>query len=426
MKYIKYTILMLIVFVFSVIEVQAKSATCVYQNVSGGIGIKFEIEDGILKEKKLIPPTGVSRITLSLGTVGASIDDFTDEEGNLYCKSEIYWAPAASTTTSMTYKFSFDPTGYNVNDQKMSLNESDSVINNTDPVEPNPDENNNPEEDNPLVRKCTYDNYVIYYYKDGTTKAYFKSGGEITVVIDNSIDLNLYCPDSVYQVSTSHGASGPVLYTTPQAGTSKAEKITEGLSKTEYDNNSGNTQSKTFNDVEDVVLCETPRVLKAFQIVGYILFVAKLVIPLILIILATIDFAKAVTSSDDKADKEVLRKLVNRVIIAVVIFLIPTVLDFGFSLIDGATDTTNKFSKCTSCLFDPYNDCGGAGLGSTSTSGTPSSITGTCVCESGLFDGNKTTVSCASKNLESKSACDTYCSNIYNGTGYASTNSCSK
>ena len=58
------------------------------------------------------------------------------------------------------------------------------------------------------------------------------------------------------------------------------------------------------------------------QIVGYILYIAKILVPLILIILGTIDFAKATISSDDKAPKDALAALVRRIIIAVIIFLI--------------------------------------------------------------------------------------------------------
>ena len=208
--------------------------------------------------------------------------------------------------------------------------------------------------------------------------------------------------------------------------TRPGEDVEDGPTVDSEPSKSDVNSNKNIQNVNDIVLCETPRVLKVFQILGYILFIVKIVIPLILIILATIDFAKAVTSSDEKADKEVLRKLVNRVIIAVAIFLIPTVLDVGFSLVDGAAETTSQFSKCSSCLFDPYNSCQNAGLDNSSNqSGTSGYITGTCTCVDGNNPKKSQTFSCAEKSLKDRTACDSYCEKYYRGVGgYASINTC--
>ena len=57
--------------------------------------------------------------------------------------------------------------------------------------------------------------------------------------------------------------------------------------------------------------------------------------PIILIILATIDVAKIVTAGnlDDKMKKEVGNKLITRVIYAIVIFLIPIIVNAVFGLL---------------------------------------------------------------------------------------------
>ena len=60
-----------------------------------------------------------------------------------------------------------------------------------------------------------------------------------------------------------------------------------------------------------------------------------IVIPVIIIILIIIDVAKVATSGnvDDKMKKEVGQKAVTRLIYAVVIFLIPTVVSLIFDII---------------------------------------------------------------------------------------------
>lgn len=97
--------------------------------------------------------------------------------------------------------------------------------------------------------------------------------------------------------------------------------------------------------------------LKAFQIIGYIIFIMKIVVPLLLIIMASLDFAKAVVSSGEKPNIDVLKKVGTRIGIAVIIFIIPTVLDFLLSLVGGTKETMEGFEPCTACLLDPLGKC---------------------------------------------------------------------
>lgn len=100
--------------------------------------------------------------------------------------------------------------------------------------------------------------------------------------------------------------------------------------------------------------------LKVMQIVGYVLYIMKILVPLILIIMASVDLAKGVITSNEKPNAEVIKKLIIRVLIGIIIFIIPTVLDFLLSFVDGASgtmDNDGKFTKCTDCLLDPFGDC---------------------------------------------------------------------
>ena len=59
-----------------------------------------------------------------------------------------------------------------------------------------------------------------------------------------------------------------------------------------------------------------------WQIVGYIFLIIKVIVPVIIIILGSLDFGQAVISGDDKALKEKGERLIKRIVIGIVIFLI--------------------------------------------------------------------------------------------------------
>lgn len=113
--------------------------------------------------------------------------------------------------------------------------------------------------------------------------------------------------------------------------------------------------------IPDVALAEEINVcsgqsLRAFQIIGYLIYVAKMIIPLLLIVLGSIDLAKGVIATNEKPNKDSLMAFGRRLIIAIVVFLIPTILDFLLSFVDGVNDTMDNYSVCTTCLLDPLSD----------------------------------------------------------------------
>lgn len=71
------------------------------------------------------------------------------------------------------------------------------------------------------------------------------------------------------------------------------------------------------------------------SIVKWVLNMICYAVPILLIIFVTIDVAKVVTAGnlDDKMKKEVGNKLVTRLIYAVVIFLVPTIISVIFNML---------------------------------------------------------------------------------------------
>ena len=109
-------------------------------------------------------------------------------------------------------------------------------------------------------------------------------------------------------------------------------------------------------DVTPVDMCSNESTsLKVFQVIGYLLIIIKIIVPLILIIMGSIDFAKAALSGDDKSTKEAAVQFSKRVLIGLIVFFIPTILDFFLSLISGASETASKYNNCTNCILNPSN-----------------------------------------------------------------------
>ena len=116
--------------------------------------------------------------------------------------------------------------------------------------------------------------------------------------------------------------------------------------------------SQNHLPVKDVNICSANgNALKVFQVIGYFLLIAKIMVPIILIILGSITLGKAALSNDEKAIMDAAVMFGKKVLIGLIIFFVPTVLDFGLSLVSGVSDTMQKFENCTACIFSP-NDSG--------------------------------------------------------------------
>lgn len=92
--------------------------------------------------------------------------------------------------------------------------------------------------------------------------------------------------------------------------------------------------------------CSDTRVIWRF--VGQIVKILQIVIPVIIILLGTIDLGKAVMAGDDKKVKEAQKMLLMRIIYGVAIFFVVTIVRVVFGMLDNA-DTG---SVCFSCLSD--------------------------------------------------------------------------
>ena len=92
-----------------------------------------------------------------------------------------------------------------------------------------------------------------------------------------------------------------------------------------------------------------------WQFAGYILFAIKIVVPLIIIILGIIDFFKAITSAKDDAINSAAKNLIFRLVIGLVIFFVPLIVNTVFKFIKEANSYVAAADACQTCLLQPFN-----------------------------------------------------------------------
>lgn len=82
--------------------------------------------------------------------------------------------------------------------------------------------------------------------------------------------------------------------------------------------------------------------------------IVKVIVPIILIILGMLDLGKAMASQDEKSMNDSKKKIIRRAISGMIIFFVPTIVQFIFGMI--GTDTTNELISCVDCFINKNCD----------------------------------------------------------------------
>lgn len=103
--------------------------------------------------------------------------------------------------------------------------------------------------------------------------------------------------------------------------------------------------------------CEETNVKNALKSVGYFILIAKLIIPFLIVGFGIFDLVKAVTAGEpsDKINKQ-LKTLGIRVMIGMLVFALPTIVDAILNGVNGLSGEESDYSKCQTCLLKPF-DC---------------------------------------------------------------------
>lgn len=93
-------------------------------------------------------------------------------------------------------------------------------------------------------------------------------------------------------------------------------------------------------------ICDDQKTLFIFQIARWVILIIQIAVPFVLIIWGSIDFFKAVIAGDEKEMKQKRKPFVQRVVAALIIILLPTIVNLILKNI--ASNTNNKFATCWS------------------------------------------------------------------------------
>ena len=98
-----------------------------------------------------------------------------------------------------------------------------------------------------------------------------------------------------------------------------------------------------------------------WHLVGLVVYILKIVIPLILIVLGMVDLGKAVVSSDEKAINKAVGSLIKRFIAAVVVFFVPTIVNAIFGVVGVMSKSEHDdYQTCVNCITGGECDYEGA------------------------------------------------------------------
>lgn len=94
---------------------------------------------------------------------------------------------------------------------------------------------------------------------------------------------------------------------------------------------------------------------ETIRIVGYLLFVAKISVPFLIIIWASYDFYKAVINKNDEEIKKSTSKFFRRLLAGIIVFFIPTIINLGLLFINNWGQYSGEYESCRTCLLEPFN-----------------------------------------------------------------------
>ena len=83
--------------------------------------------------------------------------------------------------------------------------------------------------------------------------------------------------------------------------------------------------------------------------------ILQIAIPIILLVLCTFDLGKAVINSDDKENKKIIKRLIRRLVYAILIFFFITIINLIFTMIGDITENEDLMRR-SQCWNNPADE----------------------------------------------------------------------
>lgn len=91
---------------------------------------------------------------------------------------------------------------------------------------------------------------------------------------------------------------------------------------------------------------------RVLSLVGNILIIVKIVVPLLIIIIGSIDLFKAVMGKDEKDLMKSVKSLGLRLLLGIFIFFVPTIVNYVIDLV-GEISGGSSNNQCVTCVLNP-------------------------------------------------------------------------
>jgi hypothetical protein len=119
-----------------------------------------------------------------------------------------------------------------------------------------------------------------------------------------------------------------------------------------YSNSSSNDTD--YKPQEDVIKSFCEETHGVWKMAGYLINALKVMIPVIIIVMGSIDLGKAVVANSEDEMKKATQVLIKRVIAGIIIFFIPTIMNLILKMASNYVSTISSSSSCIECVTKPW------------------------------------------------------------------------
>ena len=187
--------------------------------------------------------------------------------------------------------------------------------------------------------------------------------GDMISVSGHSFRIDSALTDTIYEkgrcptpyLQCSNGGTDTIIITGNKP--TESEDCAHGL----YDDittTTKKTKPGTEYQNDDAIVgenfCSEPEAIKGLKAVGYLLFIAKILVPLIIIGMGTYDVYQSIVDPDKIMSKSV-KGLLIRIAIGVAVFFIPRIVYTVLNIAQDMGVASEKSANCRKALLDPWN-----------------------------------------------------------------------
>ena len=92
-----------------------------------------------------------------------------------------------------------------------------------------------------------------------------------------------------------------------------------------------------------------------WRVIGFVIYIIRIAIPILIVLLGTLDLGKAVIAGEDKKIKEAQKTFIMRIIYGIAIFFVFPIVEVIFNVVGFDVEASNR-RTCWECATHPTNE----------------------------------------------------------------------